>query len=305
MRKGIYYIKNNFIFCFGLLLLIFLFFMAFFGQYLPFIDEDLEKIDFVMTEGSLSVAPFEPSKEHLLGTDREGRDMLSLIVMGAKETLLIVILVTLIRYLLAIPLSYLAHKKFLGANVFLKGLNQFFSYVPTIIMVVLLATLPPFLFSDTRPYLLILIIAFVEVGRAAEMIKVDLDEIASKEFIQSGLAVGANSFTLLKSYYLPFLYGKVSVYFISDISKVMFLLGQLGLIGIFISQDLIQVEIGVFEMRNDSISWPMLLMNSTLDIRGPIWIPFWSAFAMTLTIFTFNLIAHGIQNLPKKKDSYI
>ncbi|WP_244513464.1 peptide ABC transporter permease [Oceanobacillus limi] len=288
-----------------MLMLVLLLSFTFLGQYAPFINQGVEEIPFKMTDGKISVPPYEPSSEHLLGTDREGRDLLSLLAMGAKETLLIIVTITILRYLLAIPLAYLAHKNVFGANPLLKVLNGFFSYVPTIVMVILLAMLPPLLLTESRPYYLIVIIAAMEVGRAAETIKQELDECTRKEYILSGIAVGAGPVRLLKSYYLPFLYGKLLVSIISDLGKVMFLLGQLGFIGIFISQDIIQVEIGMFEIRNESISWPMLLMEATSDIRGPIWIPFWSAFAMTFTIFTFNILAQGIQNLEKKKASYL
>lgn len=110
---------------------------------------------------------------------------------------------------------------------------------------------------------------------------------------------------MLKSYYLPFMYEKLVVYVISDLGKVMFLLGQLGFVGIFISQHLVQVDPGLFEIRNESNSWPMLLANAFMDIRGPIWIAFWPAFAMTVTIFTCNMLAQGLQQELKKKDAFL
>src|SRR5699024_10479520 len=128
---------------------------------------------------------------------------------------------------------------------------------------------------------------------------------ASKEYMLSGAAIGASSFRMFKSYYLPFVLEKIIVYVVSDLGKVRFLLGQLGFLSIFISQDIIQVEIGEFEIRNESISWPMLLSNVYRDIRGPIWIVFWPTLAMTMTIFIFNMIAQGLQQLFKKKDSLL
>lgn len=256
-------------------------------------------------DGTVFSPPFEPSREYWLGTDRKGRDMLSLIVLGAKETLLMVLLVTIVRYAIAIPLSFLAHKRVLGIDTLVKSLNAFFSYVPTLVIVVMLALLPPILLTDARPFWMIVIIALVEVGRVAHTLKGDFDVLAGKEYMLSGLAIGAGPFKMLKSYYLPFLYEKMIVSIISDLGKVMFLLGQLGFIGIFISQALVQVDPGIFEIQNESYSWPMLLANAFIDIRGPVWIVFWPAFAMTCTIFTFNMLAQGLQQVPKKKDAFM
>lgn len=231
--------------------------------------------------------------------------MLSLLILGAKETLLIVVLITILRYSISIPFAYLAHKKLLGTHHLLNWLNGLFSYIPTIVIVMILAMLPPILTTEARPYYLILIIAFVEVARAADMIKLEFSEISSREFIQGGIAAGATGFTLFKLYYLPFLYGKLLVYMVTDLGKVMFLLGQLGFIGIFITQALIQSDGGSWIIVNESYSWPMMLMKAFEDIRGPIWIPFFSALAMTYAIFTFNVFAQGLQQLFKKKVTYI
>ncbi len=141
-------------------------------------------------------------------------------------------LITLVRYIVAIPLAFLAHKKWLGIHVFLKWINGFLSYVPTIIMVLLLAMLPPFLFTENRVMIMILIVAMVEVGRAAESIKIDLDEAASKEHILSAISVGSSALRVFRYYLLPFIYGKLIVYMVSDLGKVMFLVGQLAFVGV-------------------------------------------------------------------------
>ncbi|MFD2132886.1 ABC transporter permease [Pseudogracilibacillus auburnensis] len=296
--------KNLLLYC-GFVMLMVLLVAALFGEYLPFVDAELKQEDYRRIDGAIFAPPFEPSSEYWFGTDRKGRDMLSLIVMGARETLLIVLLVTIIRYAVAIPLSFLAHKRVLGMDTLIKSLNAFFSYVPTIVIVVMLAILPPVLLTDARPFWMIVIIALVEAGRVAHTMKGDFDVLAGKEYMLSGLAIGAGPFKMLKSYYLPFLYERMIVYIISDLGKVMFLLGQLGFIGIFISQALVQVDPAQFEIENISYSWPMLLANAFMDIRGPIWIAFWPAFAMTFTIFTFNMLAQGLQQVPKKKDAFM
>lgn len=289
----------------GILLLGLLIFIALFGEYLPIVNDRAEEDAFYLENGVILSPPYAPSSEYLLGSDRDGRDMLSLIILGTKETLLLVLLITLIRYAVAIPLSFLAHNRIVGMDLAVKSLNAFFSYVPTIIMVIMLAILPPLLFSEMRPFWLLFIIAMVEVGRVADTLKGDLDVLAPKEYMMSGVAVGASPFRMFKSYYLPFVSEKIIVYIVTDLGKVMFLLGQLGFLQIFITQEFIQTDIGVFEIQNRSISWPMLLENAFMDIRGPIWIVFWPAFAMTMTILTFNMIAQGLKQFFKRKGSLL
>ena len=299
------FLRNNLLFTVALSLLIILLLLAFFGKYLPFVDADLAKENYRMENGIIKIPPYEPSKKYWFGTDDQGRDLFSVIILSAKETLFIVLLITILRYLMAIPLSFLAHKKIFGMNFIVKSLNTFFSYVPTVIIVIMFALLPPILFTSTRPIWLIAIIAFVEVGRAAATLKDDFDALSVRDYMESGVAVGAGPWKMLRSYYLPFVYEKLAVYMISDLGKVMFLLGQLGFIGIFISQALVQVDMGMFEIHNISLTWPMLLENAFLDIRTSIWIAFWPAFAMAITIFIFNMLAQGLQQVTQRKDGFI
>lgn len=290
--------KKNLILTIGSIMLGILLFMTFFGEHLSFIDAELQEIDYLWDENKIPIAPpYEPSAQFPFGTDRDGRDMLSLIVMGAKETLLIILSITLIRYLLAIPLAYFAHRQWLGTNALLNWLNGFLSYVPTIIVVILLVTIPPLIMSPLRPYFVVLIIAIMEIGRVADMIKMEFQQISKREFVTSGNSVGVSSFRLLRKYYLPFIYNKLLISIVGDLGKVMFLLGQLGFLGVFVAQFFVQVDAGMFTFENTSNSWPTFLANSFKDIRGPVWIVFYPALAMTYVIFTFNMLGHGLQKL--------
>lgn len=299
------FIKKYSLFLLGSVMLILLLWVTFFGEHLSIVDRGLKETEYIWNEKHIPVAPpFAPSEDFILGSDRLGRDMLSLIVIGAKETLFIVVMVTIIRYALAAPLAYLAYKRILGSQSIVKWLNWALAYIPTIILIVLFATLPPILTIEIRPFILMFLIATVELGRVAQLITLEFEALSTREFIQGGIAVGASSFRLLRRYYLPFLYEKLLINMVTDLGKVMFLLGQLGFIGIFLSQELIQVDPGKFELVNQSITWPTFFMNSFRDIRGPIWIPFYPAVAITYTILTFNVLAQGLQNLFRKNVEY-
>jgi peptide/nickel transport system permease protein len=296
------FIKKNFTFLLGSLMLVLLLFFTFIGPSLPFIDA--KKTLYLWIDKIPTAPPFGPSKKFIFGSDRLGRDMASLLVLGAKETLFMVVSITLVRYVLAIPLGFFAHKRKFGAQAILNFLNGFFAYIPSIIIFVLIATLPPFLTSPSRPLILMVVLAIIEMGRAADMIKAEFENLSSREFILAGVAIGATPLRLLRFYYLPFLYDKLLISVITDMGKVMFLLGQIGFIGIFISQELLQVDPGIFILNNKSLNWTVLLQNAFSDLRSAIWIPFFPALAITYTIFSFNIFAIGLKNLFNKRENY-
>ena len=61
-----------------------------------------------MVNGQLVYPPFPPSAEFPLGSDRWGRDMLSLLLYGARNTLVACLFVTMVRLILGLTLGALA-----------------------------------------------------------------------------------------------------------------------------------------------------------------------------------------------------
>jgi peptide/nickel transport system permease protein len=287
------------LFCLGSLMLVVLLFFTFVGPYLPFVDHHLKEYQYKWINGIPMIPPFPPSKEYIWGSDRLGRDLLSLIILGAKQTLVFVALITLFRYLLAIPLAFLAHKKIWGMQGLLQFLNAYFSYFPSIFMFILIASLPPLQTSPLRPYALLFILGFMEVGRAGVMLKDEFDHVSSQYFIESGIAAGNSSFRMLRLYYLPFLYDKIIISIITDLGKVMFLLGQVGFIGVYLSQKFWPGGDTGIAPVNTSMVWPGFFDTAFRDIRAGQWIVFYPGLAITFTIFTFNIFAQGLQKLIK------
>lgn len=246
--------------------------------------------------GKIIAPPFAPDKEHIFGTDREGHDLLSRIVIGAKETLYYLFLIVVIRYVISIPLGILAfwYKGFF--NMLLTSLNFLFSRIPTIFITVLIINIPIFIFSSNRTFWMILIIAFVEVGRVGDIIQKQLISNSHAQYIQSGVVTGISSFRLLMRYYFPFLVPQLIVNFIIDLGRAMMLLGQLGLFAIFIAQEWFLTERAIVELKLTSNAWPLLLKDVFRDMRLYPWIPFWATFAITYTIISFNLLGEGLRN---------
>ncbi|MGA9227660.1 MAG: ABC transporter permease, partial [Mesobacillus sp.] len=72
----------------GTVLLSLFLLVTFLVPHLPFVQEGLQINRIVKLDGQFEKAPFPPSSKHFLGTDNDGRDVLSLIIAGAKDTIL-------------------------------------------------------------------------------------------------------------------------------------------------------------------------------------------------------------------------
>jgi peptide/nickel transport system permease protein len=284
----------------GVLFFLILLLMLLIGPYLPFVDTGLTQNGFLKEGNKILPPPFEPSGQFLLGSDREGRDLLSVLILGTKETFVTVLLIGLCCFLIAIPFGIMsAFNRYF--QFFLHNWNILFSRIPSLFFIILMANNPLIMFSNNRWIWLMVIIIILEVGRLAEILRQQINDLKKSEFILSGLAVGNSPLHMFRYYYLPYIFPQLSAVFVMQLGKVMFLIGQLGIFSIFISQKFIMVGgiIGgppIYEMQNASLAWPTLLGHIIYDIQKNPWIPFSTALFITFFIMTFNLLGQGIRN---------
>jgi ABC-type dipeptide/oligopeptide/nickel transport system permease subunit len=294
-------LKKNWSLWSGLLMFSVLLFFAFFADQLSFVDPSpAESRMRFYDDGSMARAPFPPSKEDPLGTDSDGRDLLSLLIIGTKDTLRYIFLIAFIRYIIAIPLAFLAAPKKGLAHFVVNGWDSLFSSVPTIFSAIILLMLPEPVWNfsqdtDYKVYWAILLLALMEVGRVSMIVSHEIHEIGEKEYVKAGIMIGNSPLKMYIHYYFPNIFQNLIVNFCNDLGRVTLLIGQLALFSIFISTKVLMLEGGVMDISSAAYDWQSLLEKSRSDIIRAIWIPLVPAVAITYTIFTFNLLGEGLR----------
>jgi peptide/nickel transport system permease protein len=290
--------KKNGILIIGSIGMLILLFLSIAGPYLPFVDKDFQDEPlYRYNEGILQVPPYEPSSKNLLGTDREGRDLLSLLILGTRATLSFVFYVCLLRYLIAVPIGMLISNP-TSSKYFRLVINtwsKIASYVPSLFIIILLAKNPFMFFADNRTFWMVILIASIEIGRVSEFVSAEIEKFKSEDFVQSGIIVGNRFGGLVKRYFWPHILPQIVINFSIDVSRTIFLIGQLGIFSIFISHIVIIDITQGLTVMNTSITWPMLLSNVIFDIRQAPWIPFWASTYVAFSCFTFYLMSEGLR----------
>ncbi|WP_442600179.1 ABC transporter permease [Neobacillus sp. D3-1R] len=291
--------RKNRILTLGTIGMLIILFVSFIGPYLPIVDSNLieEKPFFRYHNGVMEVAPYAPSSDYLLGSDKNGRDLLSLLIVGTRPTLSFVLYVCILRYLLAVPIGLIVSNP--SGPQYLRTIVQIWSklssYVPTIFIIILLANSPFVLFSEKRTYWMIALIALIEVGRVSEFVSAQIEKIKSEDFVSAGIMVGNRFSGLVVRYFWPHTLPQIVINFSLDVSRTIFLIGQLGIFSIFISHEVAMAGLDTFNVMNTSITWPMLLTNVIQDIRIHPWIPFWTSLFIAFSSFSFYLLSEGLR----------
>ncbi len=295
----------------GLALFAFVLFISFIGPHLPFIDDTLPEHRMRFYEdGEIGRAPFPPSLEDPLGTDREAGDILSMLVNGVKDTLKIIVLITLIRYVIAIPIAFLASTKKGIAYMVSNGWYSLFGSIPTIFAAIMLLEIIPTGAFGNDVYAKVLLIALIEVGRVSYIFSHEIYEVSQKEFVQASVTVGSTPFQLSVIHYLPTISKSLVVNFFNDLARVTLLLGQLALFEYFIEHVIVYIpgggtfldESGYYSVTG-LFDWPGLLSAARYEVMKAVWIPLAPAAALTLLLLTFQLLSEGFRKLFERQTS--
>jgi ABC-type dipeptide/oligopeptide/nickel transport system permease subunit len=279
----------------GGVIVLLLVWVVFFGPQLsahsPFTTQGL-----IVENGQLSVPPFEPGETYPWGTDMLGRDIQSLILAGARQTLLLGAVVVLARMLIGVILGLLAGWSS-GSRLdrLILALSEIIAAFPTLLLVMILI-LALGIRQGLRPFIIAL--CFVGWGEIMQYTRSQVMGVRPKLYIESAVAIGLRTPRIILGHVLPnLLPGLVSIAAL-EMSAVLILLGELGFIGVFIGGgSLAEVSgVGVFHY-SDVPEWGALLSNIRTYARAYVWTAIYPTSAFFIAILGFNLFGEGVRRL--------
>ena len=150
------------------------------------------------------------SRGHLLGTNAMGYDIFTELVYGARQTLLVGVLSSILTLILGAGIGILGSFHGWIGQIF-NGLIQIFVLLPKLITLIVLATF----FGSSAAHLIILIAAFSWVG-TARAVRAKVLQLHTQPFIESCRILGYSRAHIAVRHILPNL---------SDVLLSRFLLG--------------------------------------------------------------------------------
>lgn len=279
----------------GLVILAITAFVLIFGPYLPMVDEDLKaELPYRDSSGKLLPPPYPPSDDFPLGSNRKGEDLLSILVIGARETLLIVAAIAGLRIVLAFALAVAAFYS-RTAKVFMEIWNSIFSFLPSIFFVLIILAVPAIMFATHREFWVVVVLAIIEVGRVASIFNTSMHDLRARTFMEAAITNGGTPFTMFRRYYWPMLRGDLLATLSAEISRTMFLIAQLGVIGVFITQQFMSQLDRSYLAIDRSNSWPTLFATLRQDVYSAPWVPLAALVTITFVMLGFYLLAEGLR----------
>jgi peptide/nickel transport system permease protein len=181
------------------------------------------------------ISPAKPSLRHPLGTDTWGYDMLSLLLYGAKYTLLAVVSVSAMRIATAILINLLNFC--FGGNSINWGLPKGLTAIPGFVLIYFLffaINYNPPVSPGTIAFLQLFCIMLFGLPRFASSFSLKIAETEKEPFVEAARSVGAGRVRLFFHHILPQHRETIALNFVGESIATLNLIGQLGIFDMYI-----------------------------------------------------------------------
>ena len=218
-----------------------------------------------------------PSYEHWFGTDSLGRDLFIRVLYGARISLSIGLIASLIN--LVIGVLYGGISGLMGGKVdrIMMNIVDVLYSVPTLLYVILLMVV-------FKPGLLNI---FIALGisywlQMARIVRGQVLSIKEQEFVLAAISMGASKWRLLTKHLIPNAVGAIVVSWSLSIPDAIFTEAFLSFIGLGVSAPM--------------ASWGVLASEGINSMRGYPFQLFFPAAAISLTMLAFNFLSDGLRD---------
>lgn len=220
-----------------------------------------------------------PSAAHWFGTDHFGRDVFSMIMVGARVSIAVAILAVGIGMILGVPLGLAAaaRRGSLLDEAIMRGNDLVFAFPALLIAIMITAVFGP---SATNAIIAIGIFnvpVFARLTRGAAL------SLWTRDFVLAARVAGKGPARISLEHILP------------NVTNLLIVQGTIQFsLGILAEAGLSYVGLGA---QPPTPSWGRMLAESQTMISFAPWLALFPGFAIVLTVLGLNLMGDGLRDL--------
>jgi oligopeptide transport system permease protein len=239
-------------------------------------------------------------REYPLGTDSNGRDLLSRLAFGARTSLIIGLVPTLLVVVMGLLIGMSAG--YTGGrtdNLLMRFTDVIYAFPDLLFLIIMMTA-----FRETaigRPFgglfLMFIALSVVSWTGIARLIRGQVLSIKEKEFVEAARAIGSTRSRIMLRHLLPNILAPIIVW--STFSIPGYIIGEaaLGFLGVGMRPATPGTPSAF------PTSWGVLLQEGYTGINANPWILVWAAAAIGLTTMAFTFVGDGLRDAldPRQK----
>lgn len=227
-----------------------------------------------------------PGAEHWFGTDQFGRDVASMLMVGARNALVIGVVAVVIGLSAGLMLGMLA-ARFEGTlldEVLMRGLDFVFAFPAVLTAIMILTYFGPGLVNAVIAIGIFNIPVFARQARGAAL------QVMARDYIRAARVAGCGTWSILVRHVLPNIAGLMIVQ--ASMQFALAILAEAGLS---------YLGIGT---QPPNPSWGRMLNDAQTFLSRAPYLAIFPGAAIALSVLAFNLLGDGLRDLldPRQKE---
>jgi len=271
----------------------FIVFLSLAGIFGPFFIPDPQKTDFEIKNlppmgfsieesvydiktGEFTTTVIRGRPDHPLGTDSKGRDMLAMLISGARISLLVGLLATGIAIFLGTFIGVLSAYSGGWVDNALMRFTDIMMTFPFFLLLVMIV----FIFGPSLA-IIVLVIGLTGWTGAARLIRSETLSIRTRDFITASRALGASDARIMFNHLIP------------NVSSLVIVMATLSIPGVIMAEAALSF-IGLGDPM--STSWGTILNTGQHSLDTAWWVAVEPGIMLFLTVLSFNFFGDGLRD---------
>ena len=219
-----------------------------------------------------------PSREHLLGTDEAGRDVLTRMLYGSRVSLLVGIVPTVISMLAGAILGIIAG--YSGGRtdaVIMRIADVMLAFPSMFLAMVIMYTLGDGMIN------IFLALALVNWASVARIVRAETLKLKETEFVEAAHSIGVKKLAIMFRHILPNCIPSLIVLFTLNIPSAILSESSLSFLGIGI--------------KAPQASWGLMVNTGRQFLYSQPWLSLSPSIAIMLIVLAFNFLGDGLRDV--------
>jgi peptide/nickel transport system permease protein/oligopeptide transport system permease protein len=218
-----------------------------------------------------------PSAVHLLGTDELGRDVFTRLLYGARISLMVGLIPTILSMAAGALLGILAG--YLGGrvdSVIMRLADIMLAFPSMLLAMVIMYTLGPSLLN------LFIALSIINWGMTARTVRAQTLQLREKEFVEAARSVGVKNWTIMFRHILPNCIPSLIVIFTLDIPSAIMSEASLSFLGV--------------GAKPPEASWGLMVSENRDNLTKAPWVALFPGIAIMLLVLAFNFVGDAMRD---------